>query len=504
MSYTGLVTFSYHARDGGIDSNIATVMITVNDVPIANQDSYTTTEDVALTVVAPGVLENDVDTDALTATLDTDVSNGTLALAVDGGFVYTPTLSFCGLDSFIYHANDGIDNSNSTTVTLHLTCINVLTVNLIGSGTVTPTAGMHDYISGTLVSLSAMPDSGWQFDGWSGDATGSAPPPLSMDRPKVITATFSQIPTYTLTVHTAGDGSGSVDLNPDGSIYDEGTTVTLTATAVPGSYFAGWTGDVESANTTETVTMDSDKVVTATFSTTPPVTYSLTINVLGNGTVTPTAGVHSYISGTLVSLAAAPDSGWHFDGWSGDAGGTDLTTTVTMTANRSVMATFTQDEYTLDVRISPLGGGTVISDPVQSTYHYGQVVTLTAVANPGWQFDGWSGDATGSASIPLLMDSHKVVTATFSQVPTYTLGLATAGDGSGTVSADPDQTIFIYGSVVTVTATPNTGSGFVGWTGDVVTTTNPITLLIIADTSLTATLNKLQHFCYLPIMLKQD
>ncbi|MCP4541231.1 MAG: hypothetical protein GY832_29210 [Chloroflexi bacterium] len=494
MGYAGLVTFTYHARDGAIDSNIASVTITVNAVPIANEDAYTTTENITLTITAPGVLENDVDTDPLTATLDTDVTNGTLALASDGGFVYTPTLDFCGTDSFIYHANDGIDHSNNTTVTLHTTCIHTLTVNLIGSGPITPTAGTHDHISGTLVSLSATPDPGWQFDGWSGDATGSTPPPLLMDRPRVVTATFSQIPTYTLTVDTAGDGSGSVDLDPGGPIYDEGTVVTMTANAAHGSYFAGWTGDVESANSTETITMDSDKVVTATFSVTPPVTYSLTIDVLGSGTVTPTAGTHNYISGTIVSLAAAADSGWTFNGWSGDAGGSNPTTTVTMTGNRSITATFTQDEYVLDVRVSPVGGGTVMSDPVQSTYHYGQVVALTAAATEGWQFDDWSGDATGTTTtVSLLMDSHRVVTATFSQTPTptYTLTINTAGDGSGIAAADPNQTIFDHGDVVTLTATPDTDSDFVGWTGDVVTTTTPITLLMTADTSLTATFDLL-------------
>jgi len=52
------------------------------------------------------------------------------------------------------------------------------------------------------------------------------------------------------------------------------------------------------------------------------------------------------------------------------------------------------DEYTLTVGI--LGNGTVVVVPSQPTYHYGDVVELTAVPNPHWYFDGWQGDQTGS------------------------------------------------------------------------------------------------------------
>jgi hypothetical protein len=90
----------------------------VNDPPVAVNDSYTTDEDTALVVAAPGVLGNDTDTegDPLTAVLDTDVSSGSLTLNADGSFTYTPNLNFNGTDSFTYHANDGAD-SNIATVT---------------------------------------------------------------------------------------------------------------------------------------------------------------------------------------------------------------------------------------------------------------------------------------------------------------------------------------------------------------------------------------------------
>ena len=83
LNYNGIVTFTYRASDGTDTSGTATVTITVvavNDAPLAVDDAYTTTEDIPLTVPAPGVLGNDVDVngDVLEAVLADDVATGTL------------------------------------------------------------------------------------------------------------------------------------------------------------------------------------------------------------------------------------------------------------------------------------------------------------------------------------------------------------------------------------------------------------------------------------------
>src|SRR5262249_372551 len=79
-NYNGPDSFTYKANDGSADSNVATVSLTVNpvnDAPVANNDAYSTNEDTALSVAAPGVLANDTDVDspALTATLVTGPSH---------------------------------------------------------------------------------------------------------------------------------------------------------------------------------------------------------------------------------------------------------------------------------------------------------------------------------------------------------------------------------------------------------------------------------------------
>ena len=128
-NFNGADTFTYLANDGTADSNVATVTITVrpvNDAPVAFDEAYTVNEDDVLDVAAPGVLANDTDADldALTAILATDVTNGTLALAVDGSFTYTPDPDSNGTDAFTYVANDGTDNSNVATVTITVVPVN--------------------------------------------------------------------------------------------------------------------------------------------------------------------------------------------------------------------------------------------------------------------------------------------------------------------------------------------------------------------------------------------
>jgi CSLREA domain-containing protein len=92
----------------------------VNSAPIATADAYTTNEDTMLTIGAPGVLTNDTDPDGdpLSAALVSGPSHGSLTLNTNGGFTYTPAVSFTGTDAFTYRASDGQIASNTVTVTI--------------------------------------------------------------------------------------------------------------------------------------------------------------------------------------------------------------------------------------------------------------------------------------------------------------------------------------------------------------------------------------------------
>src|SRR5439155_22087090 len=91
--------------------------------PAANNDAYTTNEDSALTVAAPGVLSNDSAANgaSITAVLVSGPAHGTVTLSADGSFTYTPAANYNGSDSFTYKANDGSLDGNTATVSLTVT-----------------------------------------------------------------------------------------------------------------------------------------------------------------------------------------------------------------------------------------------------------------------------------------------------------------------------------------------------------------------------------------------
>lgn len=96
---------------------------TVNSVPVALDDAYSTEANTPLTIGAPGVLANDTDadSDALTAGNASLPANGTVMLNPDGGFTYTPNADFTGTDSWTYQASDGKGGTATATVTITVT-----------------------------------------------------------------------------------------------------------------------------------------------------------------------------------------------------------------------------------------------------------------------------------------------------------------------------------------------------------------------------------------------
>src|SRR5690348_4549892 len=154
-----------------------------------------------------------------------------------------------------------------------------------------------------------------------------------------------------LSVSRQGTGSGTVTSIPSG--INCGTTcagsfvggsVTISAAASQGSFFAGWGGSMCSGTDACTLAGNIGAVVTATFT---EVRYTLSVTKTGLGTiVTNPAGIScgsacaiDYPAGTQVALSATPGTGYVFGGWSGACSGT-AGCTVAMNAPASVSATF--------------------------------------------------------------------------------------------------------------------------------------------------------------------
>jgi uncharacterized repeat protein (TIGR02543 family) len=146
---------------------------------------------------------------------------------------------------------------------------------------------------------------------------------------------------------------------------------------------------------------------------------TLTANTVGSGTVSFNPPGGSYNAGTVVTLTAAPASGWEFIGWSGDLSGSTNPASITMNGNKTVTATFNQlppPQYTLTV--NTVGSGSVALNPPGGVYNENTVVTLTATPAAGYQFSGWSGNLSGTTNpATITINANKNVTATFAPAP---------------------------------------------------------------------------------------
>jgi uncharacterized repeat protein (TIGR02543 family) len=345
------------------------------------------------------------------------------------------------------------------------------------------------------VALTATPATGYDFTSWSGACSGTTSPcSVTMDANKTVGATFT-IRTFTLTVTPPSNGtiagtgidcSSTVPGHTDCTqVFNWNTSVALTATHATGYDFTGWSGACSGTTNPCNVTMNADKTVGATFTIQ---TFTLTVSPTpSHGTIT-ASGINCGIGGsdctetydwnTVVDLTAIPQTGYSLSGWTGACSGTGPCS-VTMTAPRTVGATFAILPYTLTVTMPTHGTvtgngincGTGGSD-CSETYNYGTVVALTATPDTGYDFGGWSGACTGTGACSITMTSPKTVGATFTlQRHTLTVTKPTHGTvtGVGIICGTAGSTCtgtYDYGTVVALTATPDTGYDFGGWSGD--------------------------------------
>jgi len=213
------------------------------------------------------------------------------------------------------------------------------------------------------------------------------------------------------------------------------------------------------------------------------VKYDLTIASGAGGSVTvPGQGTFSCDSGRVVDLTAIPTSGYRFAKWTGAvstiANPNAASTTITMSGNYSIRATFEQAEatfYTLTVGVA--GSGSTTPTAGQHTYGAGAVVSISATPSGGYHFVNWTGNVgsvanVNAASTTITMNGNYSITANFEQtvVTYYTLTMAVTGNGS--TSPPLGQHAYAAATPVPIVATPAGGYQFVNWTAPAGSFTN--------------------------------
>jgi hypothetical protein len=208
-------------------------------------------------------------------------------------------------------------------------------LNPAGGGVInfSPEGGI--YKDGTKVVLTAVPAVGFTFGGWGGDANGSSLSiTVSMDAEKHVTANFKAV--YALRTSVNPTAAGKV--TPEGSTYEAGKEVQLTAIPAEGYAFSEWSGDITGKSPTITVSMDRAKNIVANFK----AQYALTVAVTPDraGTITPGGGF--FDANSQVKLTATAVEGFIFSKWSGDVTGDSPSITISMDQKKDIIAIFNE------------------------------------------------------------------------------------------------------------------------------------------------------------------
>lgn len=299
----------------------------------------------------------------------------------------------------------------------------------------------------------------------------------------------------------AGTWPGSLGQGGGGGGFGSGAT----RGGGGGGYYGGSTNDQEggggsgygpSGTFFETGVRDGNGQAILTYTT---VRYALGVDILGAGqghVSSSPAGIDCGYSGridcgenfaeaTQVTLTATAEPGSIFTGWSGACSGSSPTCNVSMTEARDVHSTFEQAR-TLSVTKSGTGAGSLTSNPAgidcgsacsddAAEFALGSSVTLTASPDIGSSFSFWSGGGCSgtSSTCTVTMSQARSVEATFT-ASELALTVVRKGNGAGTVTSQPAgiscgntcNANYIYGTSVTLTASPGSDSTFGGWSGD--------------------------------------
>ena len=375
------------------------------------------------------------------------------------GLKYTPTVSAqFGDGSGKYYAHFVADEHSLTVVS-----------NNDSYGSVNDVDGTYSY--GNTVLLSATPNSGYHFLGWSDGNTGN-PYNYTVKGDAALTAYFAST-TDALVVATLNDATlGSVSVSPSG-VVPVGTTVTITVTVddpVHYDFSAMPTNVVFQETTLGTYTAQVSAPAGGIFVAgyILPKDYLLTIDVDSEKghTLGATSGIYSY--GATVSVTAYAGNRYHFGGWQGDVTGTDARVSIVMDGDKTIAPLFEKDSVTIAVAMDNALGTVSIDDTnsvvASKSVAVGDEVTLYARAAAHATFVDWVNASVEEDYTFHAYGSHgQTITYTARFTPTYyhvATAVAAGQESWGTVTGGGD---YVHGDVTTLQAYAATHYHFVGW-----------------------------------------
>ena len=357
-----------------------------------------------------------------------------------------------------------------------------VSANPTNGGTV---SGGGTYQQGQSCTVSATANSGFTFTNWTENGnvvSTQANYTFTVTGNRTLVANFqAQQQSYTITVSANPTNGGTVT---GGGVYQQGQQCTVSATAATGYTFLRWTenGTQVSTNPNYTFTVTGNRTLVAQFQQ-QTYTISVSANPSNGGTVTGGGAYHYGDNCTVIATAA---NGYTFTNWTenGNVVSSNASYTFTVTGNRTLVANFTQQQYTITATADPTTGGTVSGG---GTYNYGQSCTLTATPATGHNFIKWTKNGqqvSTNATYTFTVTESATYVAHF-QIQTFTVTLTANPTDGGVLTGGGT---FDYGQTAYIYAEPNAGYNFVNWTenGEVFNNDPGFYVIIMSDRTFVA------------------
>jgi uncharacterized repeat protein (TIGR02543 family) len=245
-------------------------------------------------------------------------------------------------------------------------------------------------------------------------------------------------PQFDLVVNASVGGS----VSSPGGTYDEGTSVTITASPIEGYEFTGWSGSNETSNVVS-INLNANITLTANFGLIEVAEnqFTATITAGAGGEVSTPGGTLN--EGTILSITATANEGYEFTGWTGTEEISNVIS-ITLSANITLTANFqlVETQFTATI-ISGTGG--VVSTP-GGTLNEGSVLSITATANDGYEFIGWTGSEEVSNVISITLIADITLTANF-QLIQVAINYYSSGEllTNNNISAWFNRSLDVYG-----------------------------------------------------------
>ena len=366
-------------------------------------------------------------------------------------------------------------------------CTLTLVVDPAGYGTV---SGGGTYLSDTRITVRAFPDTGCTFIGWYNGSTLLSENQVytfTIEGNTTLTAKFIFTPAY-YTVSLLQEPEIGATLTGAGT-YADASSVTVTAGAVTGYTFIGWSNNGNIVNTSSvwTFNISGDIILTAVYQETTIVTYyTVTLNQDPNVGAALT-GAGTYVSGTYVTISAPSVSGYTFVAWQEDSQvvSTNSSFTVELLDNHVYTAVYQSSTpttyYTITLTQDPYCGATLTG---AGQYVQNGIATITASEVANYSFAGWRLNeqiVSTRRSYTFTVTSNATYVAVYNYTPVVTYYTVTLNKNinAGTVTGAGS---YEAGSYVTVGAAPGDNATFIRWIKNGVTyTTSPIVSFTITE-----------------------